>query len=105
MRRHRLGDGRRRSPRRCDPVMGGSDAHSREMATPPADTWLERLMPAYDAHEVHSIRIRAAPSDVHRALFEVTAGEVWLFRTLIALRGLRGRGARGDGPLIAGAQS
>src|SRR5205814_830918 len=70
-----------------------------------APTHLDRLMPSYDAREVHSIDVGAEPAAVHRALFELTAGEVWLFRTLIALRGLRRRGARADGPLIAGAQA
>jgi hypothetical protein len=67
-------------------------------------TNLDRLMPSWDAHEVHSIDIGAAAAIVYRALFEVTAGEVWLFRTLIALRGLGRRGSRSESPLIAGAQ-
>jgi hypothetical protein len=53
---------------------------------------------------VHSTLIRATPEAIHRALFEVTVGEVRLFRTLIALRGLGRR--RGDGArtLIGDAQ-
>lgn len=61
-------------------------------------------MPVYDVHEVHATRIKASPALIHRALAEVTPAEVWLFRTLMRLRGLptgRGRGAR---PFLDGAQ-
>lgn len=73
-------------------------------AAPAAPTWLDRLMPSWDVHEVHSTRIRATPLHVHRALFEVTADDVWLLQTLMALRGLHRRGAAGSRPLIGGAQ-
>jgi hypothetical protein len=67
-------------------------------------SWLDRLMPAYDVHEVHSTRVRARPLDIHRVLFEVTANEVWLFRALMALRGLGARRADGSRPLLEAAQ-
>jgi hypothetical protein len=70
----------------------------------PSETHLDRSLPSYDAHEVHSILVRGTPEAIHRALFEVTAGEVWLFRTLMTLRGLRRPGAAVERPLIAGAQ-
>jgi hypothetical protein len=73
-------------------------------STPAAPTWLDRLMPSWDVHEVHTTRIRATPQRVHRALFEVTAGDVWLFQSLMALRGLHRRGAGGSRPLIEGAR-
>ena len=66
---------------------------------------LDRLLPDYDVHEVHSILIRAHPLAVHRALFEVTANEVWLFRALMAVRELGARGADGSRPLLEAAQA
>jgi hypothetical protein len=74
------------------------------MRPPPPATHLDRLMPWWDVHEVHSIRIRATPTHIHRALFEVTPAEIPLFRTLLTLRGLRRPGASARRPLIAGAQ-
>jgi hypothetical protein len=76
------------------------------MAAPPlvAASWLDRLMPAYDVHEVHSTRVRARPLDIYRVLFEVTANEVWLFRALMAVRGLGARRADGSRPLLEAAQ-
>ena len=59
---------------------------------------LDRLLPDHDVHEVHSILVRAHPLAVHRALFEVTANEVWLFRALMTLRGLGARGSDGSRP-------
>jgi len=66
---------------------------------------LDRLLPDYDVHEVHSIRVRAHPLAIHRALFEVTANEVWLFRALMTVRGLGARGSDGSRPLVEGAQA
>ena len=65
---------------------------------------LDRLLPDYDVHEVHSILVRANPLAVHRALFEVTSNEVWLFRTLMAVRGLGARGSDGSRPILERAQ-
>ena len=67
-------------------------------------SWLDRLMPDYDVHEVHSTRIRASALEVHRVLFEVTANEVWLFRALMKVRGLGARGGDGSRPLLETAQ-
>jgi len=66
---------------------------------------LDRFLPDYDVHEVHSIRVRAQPLAIHRALFEVTANEVWLFRALMTVRGLGARGADGSRPIVEGAQA
>ena len=66
---------------------------------------LDRLLPDFDVHEVHSILVRARPLVVHRALFEVTANEVWLFRALMTLRGLGAPAADGSRPLVEGAQA
>ena len=65
---------------------------------------LDRFLPDYDVHEVHSIRVRAQPLAIHRALFEVTANEVWLFRALMAVRGLAARGSDGSRPVLETAQ-
>jgi hypothetical protein len=65
---------------------------------------LDRLLPDYDVHEVHSIRVRAHPLGVYRALCEVTANEVWLFRALMTVRGLGARGSDGSRPLLETAQ-
>ena len=61
------------------------------MSDPAAVRLLDRWMPDYDVHEVHSTRVRARPLDIHRVLFEVTADEVWLFRALMTVRGLGAR--------------
>jgi hypothetical protein len=61
-------------------------------------------MPEYDVHEVHSIRVRALPLEIHRVLFEVTSNEIWLFRALMAVRGLGARGSDGSRPLLEAAQ-
>ncbi|HEV7501537.1 MAG TPA: hypothetical protein VGQ33_16090 [Vicinamibacteria bacterium] len=65
---------------------------------------LDRLMPDYDVHEVHSTVVRASPLAIDRVLFEVTANEVWLFRALMAVRGLGARGSDGSRPLLETAQ-
>jgi hypothetical protein len=65
---------------------------------------LDRLLPDYDVHEVHSILVHAHPLAVHRVLFEVTSNEVWLFRALMAVRGLGARGSDGSRPLLETAQ-
>jgi hypothetical protein len=71
---------------------------------PVSISWLDRLMPDYDVHEVHSTLVRASANEVYRVLFEVTANEVWLFRALMAVRGLGARGADGSRPLLETAQ-
>jgi len=65
---------------------------------------LDRLLPDYDVHEVHSIRVRAQPLEIQRALSELTADEIWLFRALMTVRGLGARGSDGSRPLLETAQ-
>lgn len=50
---------------------------------------LDRILPAYDRHEVHSIAIQAPPERVMAAVQAVTAREIRLFATLNWLRGFR----------------
>jgi hypothetical protein len=50
---------------------------------------LDRILPAYDRNEVHSIAIRAAPDRVMAAVQAVTAREIRLFATLNWIRGFR----------------
>ncbi|HEY8152162.1 MAG TPA: hypothetical protein VIK51_24875, partial [Vicinamibacteria bacterium] len=71
---------------------------------PASGSLLDRFLPAYDVHEVHSTLVRARPLDIHRVLFEVTADEVWLFRALMTVRGLGARRADGSRPLLETAQ-
>jgi len=49
---------------------------------------LDALLPAYQAHEEHSIVVHAPRERVDRALRQVTASEITLFRTLTWLRRL-----------------
>ncbi len=72
---------------------------------PVSGSRLDGFMPTYDVHEVHSTRVRAHPMGIHRALLEVTSNEVWLFRTLMAVRELGARGADGSRPLLEAAQA
>ncbi len=51
---------------------------------------LDGFMPAWQFAEVHSIRVEAPPARVFRAIQEVTADEIRLFRTLTWLRHPRG---------------
>jgi hypothetical protein len=65
---------------------------------------LDRLLPDYDVHEVHSIGVRAQPMEIHRALSELTANEIWFFRALMTVRRLGARGSDGSRPLLETAQ-
>lgn len=65
---------------------------------------LDRLLPDYDVHEVHSIRVRAQPKEIHRALSELTSNEIWFFRALMTVRSLGARGSDGSRPLLETAQ-
>lgn len=51
-----------------------------------ASSHLDRVSPAYQWSEVHSVTVRASPERVYRAIKEVTAGEILFFRTLTWLR-------------------
>lgn len=59
---------------------------------------LDRLLPVYDLRSRFARRITADPATVWRALTEVTAGELPVYRTLMRLR-LGGRG-RVQGPFV-----
>jgi hypothetical protein len=54
---------------------------------------IDEWMPEWQFNEVHSLRVRAAPERVYQAVREVTADEIWLFRTLTWMRN-PGRTAR-----------
>lgn len=49
---------------------------------------LDRVAPAYEFSERHSLRMRATPERVVAAIKSVTADEIFLFRTLIWIRRL-----------------
>ena len=51
-------------------------------------TRLDEILPRYHFSEHHERRIAAAPSDVWRALHEVTAADIRFFRTLTTIRRL-----------------
>ena len=53
---------------------------------------LDEFAPEHQFHEVHGIRIRAPRSRVYRAIKEVTAGEIALFRALTWIRRLGCKG-------------
>jgi hypothetical protein len=47
---------------------------------------LDRCLPVYHHRESHACRVRASPDSTHRAIRELTAGEVPLVGALMALR-------------------
>jgi hypothetical protein len=47
---------------------------------------LDRAMPSWQFHEVHTIRIAAPPDAVYRSIHSVTADEILFFRTLTWIR-------------------
>jgi hypothetical protein len=49
-------------------------------------TRLDAFLPAWQFQELHTIRIHAPLARVDRAVREVTADEIWLFRTLTWIR-------------------
>ncbi len=51
-------------------------------------TRLDEFLPAYQAHEVHSIVVHSSPEGLDRALRQVTASEITFFRTLTWIRRL-----------------
>lgn len=55
-------------------------------------TQLDQFTPVYQFTEVHSVRVRAPKQRVYRAIKEVTANEILLFRTLTWIRRLGGSG-------------
>jgi len=49
-------------------------------------TALGRFLPAWHFREVHSTLVRASRERVYRAVLDVTPEEIFLFRTLVAIR-------------------
>ena len=49
---------------------------------------LDRAAPVYEFRERHSLRMRATPERIHDGIMNVTADEIFLFRTLIWIRRL-----------------
>jgi hypothetical protein len=49
---------------------------------------LDRMMPEYHFHEVHSVRVQAPPELALRAMHEVTFEEIGLYRVLMGARQL-----------------
>jgi len=74
----------------------------------PENRLIDRFMPEYHFNEVHSVRIKAPPDRIFRALLAVTPDEVRWLRTLFWIRSLPalllGRAPAGPGnskPLLA----
>ena len=61
----------------------------------PERSALDRFLPAWHFREFHSTFVPAARGAVYRALKDVTADEIFLFRTLVAIRRLGRRGREG----------
>ncbi|MFN2546141.1 MAG: hypothetical protein ABR567_01780 [Myxococcales bacterium] len=59
---------------------------------------LDEFAPEHQFNEVHAIRVRAARDRLYRAIKEVTAGEIALFRTLTWIRRL---GREGEESILA----
>ena len=68
-------------------IIGGNLPSAETQAAPPK-TELDRFMPAWQFSEFHSIRIAAPRQRVYRALKQVTADDIFLYRTLVWLRRL-----------------
>ena len=61
---------------------------------------LDAFLPAYEAHELHSLSIAASPERVDRAVREVSLAEIPVARALFALRSVGRGSANARGPLI-----
>ena len=59
---------------------------ARETRVPVPETLLDQLMPVWQFDEVHTSRVDAPPERVYRAVKDVTAREIMLFRTLTWIR-------------------
>jgi len=61
---------------------------------------LDQIMPVYSFNEVHTIHVKAPRSRTYRAIKEVTADEIPLFRALMTIRmlptRLTGKSGRGE---------
>ena len=60
---------------------------------------LDDWMPAWQFNEFHALRVRATPEQAYRAIRQVTADEIFLWRTLTWIRHPRLPGTRPDGIL------
>jgi hypothetical protein len=47
---------------------------------------IDEFMPVYQFSEFHETRVLASREEAYRAIWKVTAGEIFLFRTLITIR-------------------
>ncbi|MFY9562276.1 MAG: hypothetical protein WAQ52_18750 [Terriglobales bacterium] len=65
--------------------VGGALPASEVRVNPPR-TQLDRFVPVYQFHELHSTRIAASKEKVYAAIKSVTADEISLFRTLTWIR-------------------
>jgi hypothetical protein len=69
-------------------VVLGASLPAREVRVSSPQCELDRFFPAYQFHEFHSIRIAAPQERVYGAVKEVSADEIFLFRTLVWMRRL-----------------
>jgi hypothetical protein len=69
-------------------LMMGANLPAAEIQAAPQRTELDRFVPVWQFNEFHSIRIAAPKEQVYRALNDVTADDIFLFRTLVWLRRL-----------------
>jgi hypothetical protein len=69
-------------------VVLGASLPAREVRISSPQCELDRFFPAYQFHEFHSIRIPAPPERVYRAVKQVSADEIFLFRSLVWIRRL-----------------
>ena len=70
-------------------IVTGLALPARTAAASVPRTRLDAWVPAWQFGEVHSILVHASPSRVFRAVKDVTAGEIRLFRTLTWIRNPR----------------
>jgi hypothetical protein len=70
-------------------MAAGLGLPAREVAPSTPRTRLDAWMPAWQFGEVHTVRIHSSPADVFRAVKDVTAGEIRLFRALTWIRNPR----------------
>ena len=82
-------------------VVGGLLLPAFESRTVRATTRLDEFAPAWQFHEVHTLRVAAPPGRVFDAIKQVRADEILLFRTLTWIR----RGGRQLRPSIMNAGS
>jgi len=64
------------------------------------ESLLDAWMPEWQFDEVHSLRVHATPEQAWRAIHEVTADEIWLFRTLTWIRNPHWPGTAREGNIM-----